>query len=83
MFFFFLCRLKPGTPGLLVALNPTKENVTADFSHANGLPFELTVHLKSNNYNIPEVMDRYKMATKEVQLSPLSALVFTYVVSTD
>lgn len=46
----FFNRIKSGNPGYFVAINPTKENVVADFS-AYGLPEKMTVDFVSANFN--------------------------------
>lgn len=48
-------RIKSGNPGYFVVYNPSNEQITADFSAAEGIPESLTVNLFSQNYDVAEV----------------------------
>lgn len=54
MFCFSFLRIKSGNPGYFVAINPTTENIVADFSGHN-LPDKMTVDFVSSNFNTTEV----------------------------
>ena len=48
-------RIKSGNPGVLVAVNPTKEMLTVNFSAISGVAEELTVHLKSTGFSVDDL----------------------------
>lgn len=48
-------RIKSGNPGVLVAVNPTKEVLTVNFGAIGGVAEELTVHLKSADFSINDL----------------------------
>uniref|UniRef100_A0A182QL47 alpha-glucosidase n=1 Tax=Anopheles farauti TaxID=69004 RepID=A0A182QL47_9DIPT len=76
-------RLKSGNPGYFVALNLVQgdQHTTANFSGIAGIGSELTVVMTSQNYAVPNVGVKTKVPVSAVPLSPLSALVATYVPS--
>jgi hypothetical protein len=45
------CRIKSGNPGYLVAFNTADKEVTVSFSELKQVPEELTVLMKSSNFN--------------------------------
>lgn len=44
-------RTKSGNPGVLVAVNPSKEDLTVNFSAMPGVAEELTVHVKTFGFS--------------------------------
>ncbi|XP_058127089.1 uncharacterized protein LOC131290443 [Anopheles ziemanni] len=74
-------RLKSGNPGYFVVLNLAQgdQETKADFSAIEGISSELTVVLTSQNYAVPNVGVKSKVPVDAVPLSPMSALIATYV----
>ncbi|KAJ6637445.1 4F2 cell-surface antigen heavy chain [Pseudolycoriella hygida] len=72
-------RLKSGNPGFFVAYNPTDALVVGNFTSISSMPEQLTVHLLSKNYNVEGVVERAKVQAHEVQISPKSVIILTYV----
>lgn len=48
-------RTKSGNPGVLVAVNPSQEELTVDFSFIPGVADELTVHAVTTNFSNKEL----------------------------
>jgi solute carrier family 3 protein 2 len=72
-------RIKSGNPGYFVILNPTSENITADYKTVANIPPTLTVTTLSNNYKIENVAAKSKVPSDGIPLSPYSAAILTYV----
>nr|CAD7257621.1 unnamed protein product [Timema shepardi] len=72
---FAFTRVKSGNPGYIVTFNPSANNVTVDLATLDNVSGELTVHLHSTGFE-PK---RSKVSSNGVSLSPLGALVLTYV----
>ncbi|GAB0088716.1 4F2 cell-surface antigen heavy chain [Sergentomyia squamirostris] len=72
-------RAKSGNPGYFVVLNPSEEDVSADFSNAPGIGEELTVHTLSTNYNSTGVAVKGKVLSSSIPVSGYSAIILTYV----
>ncbi|XP_050300963.1 neutral and basic amino acid transport protein rBAT [Anthonomus grandis grandis] len=80
-------RVTPGSPGILVVVNPTDNLVTTNLSaeiYKLSSIQEVTVSFYSENYNISEFKDiGSKHASDIVPISPKSAIVLEYVPKKD
>jgi hypothetical protein len=57
------CRIKSGNPGYLVAFNTADKEVTVSFSKLKYVPEELTVLMKSSNFNITDIQAKLVLLT--------------------
>lgn len=71
-------RIKAGNPGYLVVFNPTDENKHGNFTNP-GLPDKLTVVAFSDSYNVTNIAIRSRVDVADLEISPLSTIVLTYV----
>nr|XP_022909037.1 neutral and basic amino acid transport protein rBAT isoform X2 [Onthophagus taurus] len=73
-------RVISGSPGYLVAINPSLEEVTVNFpKDTNGVVSdEVTVDLISSNYNVTDVKSPMKIKADAVKISPKAGIVLTY-----
>ncbi|KAL5285119.1 SLC3A2 family protein [Megaselia abdita] len=71
-------RIKSGNPGYFVAINPTNEDIVADFS-GNNLPDKMTVDFISANFNTTAAALKSKIDTNAIPLTASSAVILTYV----
>lgn len=76
---FTLTRVKSGNPGILVAFNPSSNNVTVNLNSIDSIPEELTVQLQSSNFVHDTVRHNSKVDTEAVPLPAKAALVFRFV----
>ncbi|XP_026273591.1 probable maltase [Frankliniella occidentalis] len=73
-------RTKSGNPGVLVAVNPTKEKLTVNFEGILGDTVkELTVHVKSYGFSNDDLKVKGKTQADAVSLSPEAGVTFTFV----
>lgn len=72
-------RIKSGNPGVLVAVNPSKEELTVNFSAVAGVAEELTVHVKTVDFSSKDLQVKGKTQSDAVKLPPESGVTFTFV----
>ncbi|XP_049776594.1 probable maltase [Schistocerca cancellata] len=76
---FVMTRIKSGNPGILVAFNPSSNNVTVNLNSIDNISEELTVQLQSSNFVHDTVRLKSKIDTDEVPLPARAALVLSFV----
>ncbi|XP_073818107.1 CD98 heavy chain [Musca autumnalis] len=72
-------RIKSGNPGFLVLFNPTDVTQAANVTDNSSLPDKMTVVSISDNYNVTNVAAKNKIVTAELEVSPYSTIILTYV----
>uniref|UniRef100_A0A1I8M8W0 alpha-glucosidase n=1 Tax=Musca domestica TaxID=7370 RepID=A0A1I8M8W0_MUSDO len=72
-------RIKSGNPGFLVLFNPTDATQAANVTDNSSLPEKMTVVSISDNYNVTNVVAKNKIATADLEVSPYSTIILTYV----
>lgn len=75
-------RIKSGNPGYFVAYNPTAQLVLANFTAVKNIPEQLTVHLFSGNYKVPNIVEKVKVPSDAIPVGAQSVLILTYVPKT-
>ncbi|KAK3924557.1 Maltase 1 [Frankliniella fusca] len=77
---FAFTRTKSGTPGVLVAVNPTREQLIVNFEAIlDGSVKELTVHVKSYGFASTDLKAKSKTPASSVKLPPEAGVAFTFV----
>ncbi|XP_034250782.1 maltase 1-like [Thrips palmi] len=72
-------RTKSGNPGVLVAMNPSREELNVDFGHIPGVANELTVHAVTTNFAHKDLQVKSKTQRDAVKLPAESGITFTFV----
>lgn len=65
-----------------MAYNPTDTLVHANFTAVKNIPEQLTVHLYSSNYKVPNIVEKVKVSSNAIPVGAQSVLILTYVPKT-
>ncbi|KAL3288519.1 hypothetical protein HHI36_002960 [Cryptolaemus montrouzieri] len=76
---FAFTRLAPGSPGVLVAVNPSDETAIVNFEQdIDKISREVTIQFLSKNFNETDYSGGLKKEANKISISPKSSIVLSY-----